>query len=423
MPFRPAIQSLTGAHSGIYDGTIDWAQNRVFETSGSWITRYGLLSGLEELAVGQVALGIPATYGLALNSAGDVITAGPGAAFNGGIQTLSQTTLTSTSAHAFSGGTYGSSFAAVLVGSQKYSVACGPGGAVGGTHNIMICQDTTQVFSEAWPAYATSGSNHNGALCAGKNGTNKVYLINSPNSGGVTQKVAFTEYTCAASPTKRTLVEFVPADIDAAWTEIYFGGACIDQTDGNLLVFLGGQSGATTRNYLLKVAVSDGSVIWKSAAAGTSIRSPGLMSRSSITQSQFGYVSTDAPPRITIVNTVTGSTISTQTTGLHGLTLVIAGEAYNDTLGCTVGWYSYNYIDTDSPSRLNSTPVNFDGYGVLYIAGRSVTGDDADGWFAVMRALDPLAIGAPLPSPATRITTEDGDEEITEAGDNLITES
>ncbi len=397
MPFTTKIQSLVGAHSGIYGPAIDWTNNLFFEPGGSYLTRYGLITGLEEAFADQAALGMPATYSLALTSDGSIIGAGPGAAFNGGIQTIDPATLTSTSAHAFTGGHYASHFAGVLVGSQQYCIGNGPGGAIGGTKAIIICQDTTQIYADSWPAYSTSGSDFTGNLCAGKQGANTVYMFISPNPGGVTpQKVGIYEYTCSGSPSKRTLVEFIPADIDAAWTEIYFGGACIDQTDGNLLMFLSGQSGATTINYLLKVSVTDGSIVWQSAAVGTTARNLGAMQESSITHSRFGYVATDATPTIVIVNTTDGSTVSTQTTGLNGLNLVLDNGAYNDTAGCIVSWFGYNYTDADSPIQLNSTPSSFNGYGVLYIAA-PYSVPSARRFLAVMGPIRDIQIGPPVP--------------------------
>ncbi len=438
MPFTTKIQSLVGAHSGIYGPSIDWANNRVFEPGGSWLSRYGLLTGLEEAFADQAALGWAATYTGALTADGNIIGPGPGAPFNGGIQIIDQTTLTRISGAAFSGGHFCNSYAGVLVGSQQYCIGTGPGGAVGGTKATVICQDVTQIYADSWPAYSLSGADFNASLCAGKDGANTVYLFISPNPGSVTpQKVGIYEYLCGASPSKRTLVEFIPTDIDAGWTEIHFGGACIDQADGNLLIFLAGQFGAATINYLLKISVTDGSTIWQSAAVGTTARNIGAMSNSSIVHNQFGYVSTDATPTIVIVNTVNGSTISTQTTGLHGLNLVLDNGAYNDTLGCVVSWFDYNYLDTDSPIQLNSTPSSFNGYGVLYVAAPfsvpsprrflAVSGPIRTNQPSAPPVEPPLPPPPPPPPPPpvtiTNITTLAGDPLVTLSGSNIITDT
>ncbi len=367
MTFGTKIQSLTGANSGIYGPSVAWANSVVFETNGTDISRYGLISGLEELAVSQVDW--PATYGSALAANGDIIGPGPGVPFNGGIQTLDPATLTRIATAPFFGVHYCSTFAGVLVGSQQYCVGTGPGGAIGGTKATVICQGVTQVYADGWPVYAQPGSDYSASLCSGKPGNNTVYLSISPNNPAAgTQKVSLIEYICGLVINKRTLVEYIPTDIDAAWTEIYFGGACIDQTDGNLLVFLAGQSGATTRNYLLKVSVTDGSTVWQVAGVGTTARTAGMMRDSNIAHQRFGYVCTDTPKTITIINTVDGSTVTTQTAGLDGVALVVPSEAYSDTLGCTVSWYNFSDMGADSPARLNSTGASFDGLGVLYIA-------------------------------------------------------
>ncbi len=402
MTFATKIQSLTGANSGVYGPSVSWAENYVIETNGSKVTRYGLLTGLEELAENQTWT---ATFGTGLTSDGSIMAPN--------IQILDKDTLLTVSTGVLSD--FGSMFAGVMVGSQQYCVANGPGGAIGGTHTIMICEDVTQVFSEQWPAYAASGSSHSAYLCAGKQGNSTVYLCVTPNVSGSLQKVTIVEYICAPIPTKRTLVEYVPTDVDAGWTEVYFGGACIDQTDGNLLMFLAGQSGATTRNYLLKVSVTDGSTVWQVAAAGTSARVPYVMQCSSILHQRFGYVSTDGPATITIVDTTDGSTVSTQTTGLDGVALVQVSEAYNDTLGCTFGWYFFTDMGADSPEQLNSTPSSFDGLGVLYVAERFAPATTSRRFLAQSR---PVRRGPHRTSAIVPITD---DARITESGDIRIT--
>ncbi len=369
MPFGTTIQSLTGAHSGTYGPAVDWLNNKVYETSGAYISRYGLVSGLEEANADQAALGIPATYPLALGQDGNLITEGPGAPFNGGIQTIDPSTLASISGGAFSGVSYGGGdFAGVQVGGDQWCVAVGPGGGIGGTHKILICEGVTQVYSEGWPA----GTNV-ATLCPGPSGSAKVYMCVGAFSSGDTQQITLNSYECNLGPVinKDTIVVLDPTDIDAAWTEIYPCGFCLDQTDDNLIMFVAGQSGATTLNYLIKIDVSDGSILWQHTVLGAgSSRAGGFRttSRSSITQGQFGYVCTASSAKIVIVDTSDGSTISTQTTGINGFSCSTGNGFYNDTLGAFVGIFSYNYIDADSPARLNSTPSTFNGYGVLYIA-------------------------------------------------------
>ncbi len=418
MTFATKIQSLTGAHSGIYGPSVNWGTNQVTETNGSNISQYGFLTGLEIIYADQVALSWSATYGSALGADGTIIGPGPGAAFNGGIQTLDPAALTRTANAAFSGGHYCSSFAGVLVGSQQYCIGTGPGGAIGGTKATVICQDVTQIYADSWPAFSTAGSDFGASLCAGKQGNNTVYLTLSPTGGGVIpQKVGFVEYLCGAVPSMRTLVEYIPTDIDAAWTQISFGGCCIDQTDGNLLVFLAGQSGATTRNYLLKVSVTDGSTIWQAAAAGTNARVSYAMQNSSILHSRFGYVAPEVP-LITLVNTTNGSTVSTQSTGIHGVALVTKSEAYNDTLGCTFGWYDFTYIDADSPTRLNTTAASFNGLGALYIADAFTPPPSSTSrrFLAQSRPTDPRVTFGQVP-----IVPVTDDARITESGDIRIT--
>lgn len=365
MPFTTKMQSLVGTHSNVFPSGIDWARNRVYEPGGAWLSRYGLISGLEEEFVSTGAISMPSGSPVNVDSDGNVIgDGGASAAFNGGTQLLDPT-LTRIATAAYSGGHYGGGdYASVLVGTQQYHIGCGTGAPVGGTHAIMICQDVTQIYAESWPAGANGG-----ALCSGASGSNVVYLFTGPTLGqGGTQAVTITEYTCSPSVSKRIVVTFTPTDIDAAWTGIYFGDACLDQTDNNLMLFLGGQNGAAVLNYLIKIDPSDGSILWQVTVNSSSRRTGGLMSRSRITHGQFGYVSTDSPKTITIVNTSDGSTVSTQTTGLNGVALPEATGAYNDTLGCIASWYDYLYVDADSPVRLNGTPSSFNGAGVLYVA-------------------------------------------------------
>ncbi len=393
MTFGTQIQSLTGAHSGIYGPAINWADNAVFENSGSYLTRYGLLSGLEEASNTLASLGSSATYPNGMGPDGTLILNGPGAAYVNGIQTIDPTTLTRIAAGAYSPAvTYGGGdITGVLVGSQLYSIDCGTGGPVAGTHKIIISQDATVVYTDAWP----TGSN-GGTLCAGPSGSNTVYLATAPTSSADSpQQVDIQAYICGISISKSTIVTLDPTDIDAGWTEIYFGGFCLDQTDNNLLAFFSGQSGASPLSKLVKIDATTGDVLWThtitnngSNPAGGS----GVMKNSSITNGQYGYVCTAGTPTITIVDTSDGSTISTQTTGLHGLTMVSASGCYNDTLGCIVGVFGYTYADADSPARLNSTPSSFSGYGALYIAPGVSPGPGPGGgaghrrWIAAIRS-------------------------------------
>lgn len=363
MSFSTAIQSLTGAHSEVGGVGVDWLLARVYEPGGAWLARYGLLSGLEEAFVSTGAIGMPSGSPAWTTSAGNVlVNGGASAAFNGGMQVLDPA-LARISAGAFSGGSYGGGdYASVLVGSQQYYITTGTGAPVGGTHSLVICRDTTQIYRDDWPAGANGG-----ALCSGVDGSNVVFSFTGPTlSQGGTQQITVQEYTCGLVISKRTLVNFTPTAIDAAWTQIYFGGGCVDQTDGNILLFLGGQSGATALNYLLKISAVNGSVVWKSTVNSTSRRSGVMMSRSSVKHGKFGYVSSDSPKTITVVDTSNGSSV-TQTTGLDGLGLMIADGAFNDSLGCVVGWYDYSNNGADSPARLNATAGIFNGMGVLYI--------------------------------------------------------
>ncbi len=414
MTFATKVQSLVGAHSGIYDPAIDWTISKIYETSGSYISRYGVLTGLEEAFADQVALGISATTPLGLTTSSNIVTTGPGAAFNGGIQTIDASTLTRISNGAFSGVNYGlGSYASVLVGSQEYNITCGNGAPLGGTHSIIICQDTAQIYYDGWPA-----GNNGGTLCAGPPGLNTVYLATAPTaSGNIPQTVTIQAYLCGASPSKSTVIVVSPTDIDAGWTEIYFGGFCLDKTDNNLLVFFSGQTGATTLSYLTKIDVG-GSISWTHAVTNNGSNpagSHGVMANSSITHSQYGYVCTAGTPTITIVDTTDGSTISTQTTGLNGLTMPGPTGCYNDTLGCIVSYMSNMYVDADSATLLNTTPSSFSGYGVLYITEGYSPPSTSRRFLAQSR---PIRRGPHRTSAIVPITD---DARITESGDIRIT--
>ncbi len=399
MTFATKIQSLVGAHSGIYGPAINWGANQIFENSGSYLTRYGVLSGLEEAFNDSTTLQFSATYPNGIAPDGTLILNGPGAPFNGGIQTVDPTTLARISSGAYSGVTYGGGdITGVLVGSQVYSVDCGPGGGVGGTHKTIISQGTTQVYTDNWYGGAAGAM-----LCAGPYGADLVYAATfSTQSTDSPQQVQLKSYHLGAVITPTTIATYVPTDLDAGWTQIYFGGFCLDQTDGNLLAFFSGQSGATPLSRFVKINSTTGAIVWNNAVANNGAFPAGgfgPMKNSSITHSRYGYVCTAGTPTIYIINTADGSTVSTQTTGLNGLTLVAAEGCYNDTRGCIVSNMSNTYVDADSATLLNSTPASFSGYGVLYIAEPFST-PQSRRFLAMLGPIRDLQLGPPVsPGP------------------------
>ncbi len=421
MTFATKIQSLVGAHSGTYDPAIDWTISKIYETSGTYITRYGVLTGLEEAFADQTALGMAASDPLGLTSGANLVTSGPGAAFNGGIQTIDASSLTRISNGAFSGVHYGGgSYASVLVGSQEYNMASGTGAPVGGTHSVMICQDTTQIYADNWPVGAATGM-----LCAGPSGSDTIYLATGRTASAGLPPAVLTSYLCGASPTKATIGTYLGSDIDAGWTEIYFGGICLDQTDNNILAFFSGQTGAVPLSYLVKLDAVTGTILWQHTITNngtTRAGSFGVMSQSSITHSQYGYVCTSGTPTITIVDTTDGSTLSTQTTGLHGFLSPAPAGCYNDTLGCVVSIMSNTYIDADSATLLNSTPSNFSGYGALYIAEGFHPPSTSRRFLAQSRPIrrGPHRTAAVVPITDDARITENGDIRITMEADIRI---
>ncbi len=417
MTFATKLQSLIGAHSGTFGPAVDWDTAKIYEV-GSYVARYGILSGLEEAFVTIGSLGIPATYPLALGQDGNLVSAGPGAPFNGGIQTIDPATLTSISAAPFSGVSYGGGdFAGILVGGDPWCVAVGPGGGIGGTHKILICEGVNQVYSDGFPA----GTNV-ATLCPAMPGTNKVYMCVGAFGSGDTQQITLNSYECNLGPiiNKDTIAVIDPTDIDAGWSELYPHGFCLDETDENLILFVGGQSGATPLNYMIKVDVSTGSILWKHVILGAGATYAGggvVTSRSSIKHSRFGYVCTAGTQIIVIVDTTDGSTVSTQTSGLDGFSSPSGYGCYNDTIGGFLGVFSFSFVGADSPEKLNSTPdVWTDGFGILYIADRFAPDTTVRRFLSQSR---PVRHGQNRSGAAVVPVTDDA--RITQSGDIRIT--
>jgi hypothetical protein len=372
MTFATEIQSLVGAHTSTLASNdqcaVDWARDRVFIAGqilsglGPYISRVGLLTGLEE------AWSLSSTYTsgavppIGIDANGDFYL-GKGGLYGGGIAKGNGNTLALVGSGTYSTGYFGnSSFANVTVGSSQFILDTNNNGSIVG--ELIVTLNMSEQLAALWPIGAGSG-----LVCAGKSGSHKGYLVNTPSAGA---SLTISVINCSVIG-MTTLGTIDPTDIDAGWTTIGCKGVCCDLTDGNLLLMVYGQSGASQRNYLIKVDTTDASVTWTSAvpdSGGTENRAGGgkMMAQSRIQHQKFCILTAShfgSPPvTLTEIDTSDGSSTSF-TTGLAGLA-GIGFQAFDDTIGGIVCNVTYTE-GADSPTSIGSTPSSFSGWAVLYV--------------------------------------------------------
>lgn len=113
---------------------------------------------------------------------------------------------------------------------------------------------------------ALQHTSENGAsICEGDRNTGQFFALGSPAYGGGAT-TPFSLYSGSVSPSLSltSITSVSPTTIDATWTNIEkVTGPGYDNSDGNILCFVGTLDSVTNQNYLVKFSSSTGSVIWK----------------------------------------------------------------------------------------------------------------------------------------------------------------
>lgn len=429
MPVIPSIQSLVGTHSSGGLGVADWGRNRFFEVGSSFVSRYGLITGLEEAFVANANIG-GTSQNIAPDQPGLLASGGIFVGASQGLNAGASVVLTPD----FSGVTYigwpgpnfpGGAHIGLTWSSVQYDFNTGNGNDV-----ISVLN---RVFETSATAFLAEQDNISVGCraCAGPAGAGTVYVM-SPNSSGAGATVAtlsVVQFNGLGFASNTIIGTVARTAVDPAWTSNFAcTGLCLDQTDNKLIAtFTGNGGGAPGR--ICKINQTTAAVEWTSALPTTSGGGPVIpgdaFSWSDIKHQRVGFYS-GSPATVTIYNTSNGSVDSTYTSGIAGITLGVNAQAYSDTLGAVVLTCGFSQT-TGSPTLLNSTPTSWgtNSWAVLYVAA-GITPPPPTSPRRFLAVSGPIrrSKGPPTPPPTiTDITTEAGLLLTTETGDNLITET
>jgi hypothetical protein len=374
MTFSTSIQTYDGTHAnhdnGAVNCAVDWDNNRIWMsgtvTGVNYISRYGVVTGVEEAsaAASSIAAGVgfPA---VGWDTDGFVYGPGPSALGAGGITRANGITFAFKSSTAYGAPNFGGvNIVSLKIGNSQYVLDTNIGNSIINLNNTSLSVDGTYIASFGWgPGDSRS------AICAGKAGSIYGYLLTSPNSSGSCHLYRIN-MPAATSTLIRTIA---PTDVDPGMTDLFFGGLCVDQTDGNLLASCFG-SGGTSKNYIVKLNATTGATMWICSLGTTSVDSSigGQQFSQSRIRNQRLAVITSTPVRtITIINTSTGAVVSTQTTGLNGLTSW-GSQSFDDTSGALIGLFDLT-ITAGGPTPLNGSAGGFRGWAALYVMTAQAT--------------------------------------------------
>ena len=381
MSFSTTLQSYVGTHTATSSHgqcAIDWGRNRLFTVGAVsttyYLTRYGLLSGLEETFQATAAYGSTSAIGnVGLDGNGQIYAVKPSGNY-GGVLQISGDTLVPLGQWGVYSATdnipYGipqtNQFTNVVNGSTQYLLSAAEGGIA--PHYVSLLNASNiGTLTTAYGGLYSSWNGPDALICPGADGSNLGFMVSGPNSSIDAQTLYFYSILCSSAPTSTNFTTMVPTDVDSTWTQIYAGGICVDQTDGNLLVSVSGQSGAAQPSYLLKIHSVSGAILWSVAVPGAA--GGAMMSFSRVKYSRFAifhYGGISGTNSVTVVNTAAGTSTSF-TSSLAGLQIT-GLQAFNDTSGLLVMNGSFSKT-TGSPSLLNSTPTSFTGWMGLYVLG------------------------------------------------------
>lgn len=369
MTFGTSIQTYDGIHA-THDNTkfqvgVDWANERLWMasviTGTGYIARYGVISGAEQADATQTSIlsGItPPAIGW--DSDGNIYSSGPNALNNGSLTKIDGTALTFIANNAYDTPIFGGNNIVTLKYSgDQYILDTNTGNDIINLNNSFLTKNSISWLGLGWLGCARS------SITMGAPGSHYGYLLNSPGGGPPDSPDCFIQKINLPAATVSTLATLVPPDFDASWTESYFGGVCTDQADGNIIANVFGVGGSV-RNYLVKFNVSTGAQIWKTALSTTGPEQFGSQwSQSRLLHGKLAIIQETPTPTIVVIDTTNGSIISTQTSGLGGIT-VESGQCFDDTLGAIISFFDWSG-GGGGPSPLNGSTAPFFGWAALYV--------------------------------------------------------
>lgn len=378
MTFATSIQRLSGAN--VLGGghlAVDWVNTRAWNLGNTGISRINILSGDQDAFGLYTAYGDGTTwifmgnfYTIGTDANGNVYTSGA-QLNNDGIVSIDGNTLVLLTSNPYpelynSGGNY----ANLPYGGFQFILDATPGGPFGFQRRISVVKDGIGIDHASWP---NSADAQNAIVGTGKAGTNYGYIVVSENAAP--QRAVINKIVVSPAVTSTTINILLPANVDAAWATIQVLGMCMDQGDGNPILYAA-SPGATVKAYAVKIDKDAGTVIWKVPLPNVSTIT-GMWNQSTIDHSLL-YILTGAPNTITTIDTTDGS-YSTYTSNLAGVIAFSIGQTSSDTLGAIVINCDFSET-TGSPTRLNSTPSSFpQDWAVLYVAPSNQIATDTTG--------------------------------------------
>jgi hypothetical protein len=269
-----------------------------------------------------------------------------------------------------------------ISGSPGYMVGNAAGGLIG-NHNVDGLLGTSGFNGFDYNWVSTGGGAHLGASCpGGSKNANSCFFLSYPASAGDTpQQIDIWKITVtlpnpwmqAQWPTANSSWSIAhvgsvsPSAVDAGWTAINLMACLVDNTDGNLILKVTGQAGATNPNYVIKVSSTSASVMWVVAVVNISDATPVLAQFSSVrfgTFCHYGANTLASTGGCYTINTLTGSsTLSAYSSNFLGLGS--GNQCFIDGLGAIFLEAGFGYVNTNSPTPLTTTPTSFNGWALL----------------------------------------------------------
>ena len=404
---------------------VDWINARVFLVSGQGGGGAAIRAYSAALATQSPAaaawLGAPSTgypyCGDVDPVTGDIIIqAAPGLQHNGEpISKFNPTTLLSL-------GVFGTTTSlpsyptSVWLGEHLVCVGCGTlasGGSVqvgyallketAFSGHVAVIRTDTMTQAGAYLTVVTSGVNDRALMCRGASGAAgaSVFLAPSDYSSAV---ASFPLYTVKIAPgaetydpstwptantyiTKSTVGSVAASSVDATWTTMWAPTQIgYDATDGNVLLDVFTSNAVTNKRYIVKVSVSDASVIWATAVGN--VTETLNLARVAATVDALKTGTAD-------VITVSSGALASST--LNGVVpaISIPVVASDDTSGLIFLHCQYTE-GSGSPLPVAGTPSSFTGWAIMQLARTppACTANLANLWFSNTPGfVDPSVVG------------------------------
>ncbi len=369
---------------------VDWTTSKIWtvgNSGGPWLASSDLISGnissfvlistLTASVIGGTISGSAATP-IGLGSDGYIYLPW-GGLFGGGLVKIDQPTLTYVTQ---GGANAGTPTGFIYAGGTISTVP------ISGSDERLLCSslavlDYYTVQDEVTFVYEFNSAAVQ-ATVAGQGGIGYVLAASGVNS------VLIAVDCDPATHSHSTIVTIAPTDVDPAWTECNPRGMCLDSVDGNPILSLLGQVGATTKAYLQKRDGSTGAEIW-------SIPLPDSVGNKTFSASVFTHqqlcviANTGSGGRVFTINTNTGAYTTYDIPGI----IVQESQCFNDVLGAIV--LNMDLLGgAGSPTPLNSTPSTFSGWAVLYVTSPPVTTNQRR-YLAMLGPVRDIQIGPPVP--------------------------